>query len=176
MPREPLSSDTVLRARAFAVAAHGEQLYGDQPYVIHLDAVAELLKPYGENAQIVGFLHDVAEDTSVTLESVRQDFGDHVAECVALVTDESGENRKERKAKTNAKLSRVGSALHLALIVKAADRLANLRASAAESTGSKLGKYCREHPAFKEAAYRVGLCNDLWSEMDQILSRRSGGA
>ncbi len=47
------------RARDFAIAAHGEQRYGDHPYVFHLDAVAALLAPYGVDAQTIGYLHDV---------------------------------------------------------------------------------------------------------------------
>ncbi len=40
-------------ARNFAIKAHGEQLYGECPYVVHLDAVAALLEPYGEEAQSI---------------------------------------------------------------------------------------------------------------------------
>lgn len=157
------------RARAFALAAHGDQRYGDQPYAIHLDAVAELLVPFGEAAQVIGYLHDVVEDTAVPLDAVRREFGDRVAACVALVTDEPGANRRERKAKTNAKLSSVSGENALALVVKAADRLANLRASACGGPDAKLGMYRREHPAFREAAYRPGLCEELWRELDGIL-------
>ena len=78
------AADVVPRARAFAVDAHGEQRYGDQPYVVHLDAVAALLAPFGETAQAIGYLHDVVEDTPVRLQAVREAFGDLVADCVAL--------------------------------------------------------------------------------------------
>lgn len=162
--------EEVSRAREFAIAAHGDQKYGDQPYSIHLDAVVELLAPFGELAQVIGYLHDVVEDTAVTLDAVRQAFGDPVATRVALVTDEPGANRRERKAKTNAKLSTVSDEDALALVVKAADRLANLRASARGGADSKLDMYRREHPAFRAAAYRSGLCDELWREMDRILS------
>ncbi len=69
-------------ARSFAIAAHGEQMYGDQPYVFHLDAVVELLAPFGNQAQIAGYLHDVVEDTDVSLQKVREEFGDRIADCV----------------------------------------------------------------------------------------------
>src|SRR4029078_4121431 len=96
--------EAVSQARSFAIAANADQKYGDQPYSYHLDAVAELLAPFGEEAQIVGYLHDVVEDSPVSLQGAREKFGDRVASCVALVTDETGANRKERKARTNAKL------------------------------------------------------------------------
>src|SRR4051794_6662582 len=144
MTTVPSSSDAVARARAFALAAHGEQRYGDQPYSVHLDAVAALLGAYGEEAQVVGYLHDVVEDAGVSVERVREGFGELVAECVALVTDQAGGDRAARKARTNAKLAKVEGPARLALVVKAADRLANLRASArggARGGGAKLEMY-----------------------------------
>lgn len=156
-------------AREFAVAAHGDQRYGDRPYVQHLDAVAELLQPFGETAQVIGYLHDVVEDTAVTPEQVRSAFGDHVARCVLLLSDEAGGNRRDRKARSHAKLAKVSGEAELALIVKAADRLANLRESAAGGASSKLEMYRREHAAFRAAAYRIGLCDDLWLEIERIL-------
>lgn len=161
----------VYEARVFAVRAHGEQKYGesDLPYSHHLDAVAKLLEPYGDEAMIVGYLHDVAEDTDVHLTTIRTVFGERVACLVSLVTDEEGPNRRERKAKTNAKLAAVGKEDELALIVKAADRLANLRESAKNQGGSKLVMYRREHPEFYKAVYRPGLCDVFWREMIMIL-------
>ncbi len=162
-------NDALTRARAFAVLTHGEQKYGDQPYSVHLDAVVEILVPFGEEARVVGYLHDVAEDTPVTLETLRDEFGERVAKLVGLVTDEPGKNRRERKARTNAKLAAVGAEDSLALIVKAADRLANLRASAKGGPDSKLGMYRREHPEFRQAAFRPGLCDEVWREIEAII-------
>ncbi len=161
--------EALTHARSFAIAAHGDQMYGDQPYVFHLDAVVGLLTPFGDQAQIAGYLHDVVEDTDVSLQKGREEFGDRIADCVALVTDENGFNRKERKARTNAKLSAVASDNEMALVVKAADRLANLQMSARGGSGSKLNMYRREHLAFRQAAYRPELCDGLWQEMDRIL-------
>lgn len=163
-------NDNIMKARDFAVAAHGDQKYGDQPYIKHLDAVVELLAPFGEQAQIIGYLHDVVEDTDVSLDAIRNQFGDSVAQCVALVTDEHGANRRERKAKTNAKLAKVTGDNALALIVKAADRLANLQASARGGADSKLGMYRKEHADFRQAAYRPRLCDEMWQEMESILA------
>jgi len=157
-------------ARTFALAAHGNQRYGDRPYEFHLDAVATLLAPFGENAVRVGYLHDVVEDTKTTLDELRTKFGDVVACCVALLTDEPGEDRKERKAKTYAKLAQVGPELELALTVKAADRLANVRACIADGKADLLSVYRREHPAFRGAAYRPGRCDRLWQELDTLLN------
>jgi guanosine-3',5'-bis(diphosphate) 3'-pyrophosphohydrolase len=163
------------QARAFALAAHGDQKYGDRPYAYHLDAVVTLLAPYGEEAQAIGYLHDVVEDTGVSVDEVRSRFGEHVAACVSLLTDEPGENRKERKAKTYAKLSGVTGANEMALIVKAADRLANVRACVADRERRLWEVYRGEQPAFRQAAYRSGLCEPLWRELDGLLTEGTFG-
>lgn len=165
-----MTMDLVAEARRLALEAHAKQKYGDQPYAVHLQAVVGLLAECGDEAQVVGWLHDVVEDAGVSLEELERRFGARAAKCVALVTDEPGLNRKERKARTNAKLALVQGELTLALLVKAADRLANLRASAAGGAGSKLEMYRGEHPAFRQAAYRSGLCDAWWDEMDKILA------
>lgn len=161
------------KARSFAVAAHGDQMYGDKPYVSHLDTVAELVTAYGEVAVVVAYLHDTAEDTDATIEEIEATFGPHVAACVSLLTDEPGHNRKERKAKTYAKLARVSGATELALVVKTADRLANVRACLKEKKRGLWEMYRGEHPSFRSAAYRPGLCDALWLELDSSLSEKA---
>ena len=65
-------------ARKFAINAHGDQKYGELPYHVHLDAVAEIASEYGETVQIIAYLHDVAEDTSVQLQDIEREFGKFV--------------------------------------------------------------------------------------------------
>jgi (p)ppGpp synthase/HD superfamily hydrolase len=157
-------------ARAFAVQAHTDQQYGDQPYSVHLDAVAELVKPFGEQAEIIAFLHDVVEDTQVLLETIKIQFGDFIAECVGLLTDAPGATRKERKTKTYARLAQVSGPAELALIVKTADRLANVTACITDGKQSLWDMYKEEHPAFRAAVFREGLCDMLWVRLDSVLS------
>ena len=161
--------DLVSKARAFAVRVHGEQKYGDFPYVFHLDQVVRLLKDYGEVAQVVGYLHDTVEDTSATLRDVEREFGEFVAECVALVSDAPGKDRQTRKAKTYARLAQVKGPAELALTVKAADRLANVRMCLKEHNQVLWEVYQREQPVFFRSAYRSGLCDEFWDELQQLL-------
>ncbi|MCB9763322.1 MAG: bifunctional (p)ppGpp synthetase/guanosine-3',5'-bis(diphosphate) 3'-pyrophosphohydrolase [Alphaproteobacteria bacterium] len=160
----------VVEARAWAMEAHGDQRYGEHPYVVHLDQVAATLTPFGVEARVMGYLHDIVEDTPVTEGQVAERFGVHVAACVALVTDCAGPNRKARKAATHAKLAAVPAddPRAIALVVKAADRLSNLRSCVRDRNRGLLKMYRREHPAFREAAFRPGLCDALWAEMDRI--------
>ena len=161
--------DSVAEARSFAVAAHGDQRYGERPYLVHLEAVASLVRSFGSEAERIAYLHDVAEDTSLTLADIRRQFGARIADHVALLTDAPGGDRAERKARSHAKLAAVPPELNLALVVKAADRLANLRESVNSANASKLETYRREHAEFRAAAYRPGLCDDLWREIDSLI-------
>lgn len=145
-------------------------MYGLRPYAYHLDAVAHLLAPFGEEAQVIGYLHDVVEDTPATIALVRSRFGATVAACVALLTDEAGANRKERKAKTYAKLAKVTGKEELALLVKTADRLANVRECVADANAELWRMYHGEHEIFRSSAYRAGLCDGLWRELDELLT------
>jgi (p)ppGpp synthase/HD superfamily hydrolase len=79
-------------------------------------------------AQATGYLHDVVKDTDATLDEVAELFGPLIAACVGILTDEPGEDRKARKVKPHQKMARVTGALELVLVVKAADRLANMEA------------------------------------------------
>lgn len=157
-------------ARLFAITVHGDQKYGDDPYSKHLDAVASLAAPYGPHAVTVAYLHDAVEDTSATLAEIEQQFDAFIAACVGLLTDEPGATRKERKAKTYAKMANVSGPTELALIVKAADRLANVRACVAGARREQWEVYRGEHPAFHHAAYRPGLCDPLWAELQLLLA------
>jgi len=171
-------------AREFAIKAHGDQRYGKEPdappYSVHLDQVKE---PPGSHwlstwtqeqvatAVAVAYLHDVVEDTDCTLEDVKAAFGSEVAEAVALLTDEPGENRKERKAKTYAKLAKAptNTAGLVARIVKAADRLANVRACKKKGNEGLLRMYQKEHSAFRQAVRLPGLCDALHEALDEVL-------
>ena len=87
----------VQAARSFAVTAPGAQRYGDHPYVWHLDAVAAIVAPYGETAQVIAYLHDTVEDTATNLRDVQSTFGDHVAHCVDLLADEPGRHARSAR-------------------------------------------------------------------------------
>jgi (p)ppGpp synthase/HD superfamily hydrolase len=94
--------DEVLK---FATTAHGDQKrkYTNDPYIVHPIAVSEIVKTVAHTDEMVAaaLLHDVVEDTDVTLDQIKDKFGSKVAELVGWLTDisrpEDG-NRKTRKA------------------------------------------------------------------------------
>lgn len=121
------------RAQAFCVAAHcavgQKRKYTGEDYYHHPLEVAGILAKHAERLTnemlAAAMLHDVVEDTAVTLEQVRHDFGDRVAELVEWVTDvsrpEDG-NRATRKAKDREHLAQAPAE---AQSIKLADMISN---------------------------------------------------
>jgi len=140
-------TNLVTRATYFAIQAHKGMKYGELPYEFHLSSVAENLLPNATPEMIAGaWLHDVVEDTDVTLTEIRETFGGAVARIVDGCTDEPGETRAIRKWKTYEKL-----AWHdwRTKQVKLADRLANMKQSIENE--KMRAKYAEEFPQFMSA-------------------------
>jgi len=95
----------IFKALQFAIKAHGDQKrkYTGEPYIIHPIAVAKLVSDVGGDEYMIctAILHDVVEDTHVTLDDIVQKFGTDIADLVSSLTDiskpEDG-NRATRKA------------------------------------------------------------------------------
>ena len=81
--------DQILRAYRFAELAHqGQKRASGEPYITHCLAVAAILAEMRVPPVVIiaGLLHDTVEDTTVTLEILRREFGDEVARLVDGVT------------------------------------------------------------------------------------------
>jgi (p)ppGpp synthase/HD superfamily hydrolase len=165
--------DLVERARELALAAHGEQRYGKSPYRVHLEHVEEVVRRFAHDdlMRAAAWLHDTVEDTALTLEEVRAAVGNEVADIVAAVTDEPGENRKARKAATLVKLAAASPA---ARAVKLADRIANVEATIAHGRGDLYSMYAGEHAAFRTALYVPGELDPQWALLDRLLAPAAG--
>jgi len=167
---------TILSARVMAVFAHGNQRYGDAPYVQHLDDVADLCRGYGTTATVVAYLHDTLEDTDLRADDIEESFGDEVRKLVEFVTDPPGENRQARKSALYSKLGSImpWSPWSTALVVKAADRLANVRACVAGGNTRLLQMYRDEQTMFAIAVYRPGLNDVMMRGLDELFRLEVG--
>ncbi len=157
------------RARDFAIVAHGKQLYGEHPYVVHLDTVAGLCASWFPNEpslRVAAYLHDVVEDTSVTIEQLRDLFPKRVCDMVQAVTNESGNSRKERNTLTYPKIATTPGGVHL----KLSDRVANVE-ECWRTKDRKLFMYYREYKGFRDALWRVDdpQALALWRRLDELL-------
>src|SRR5688572_11662876 len=86
---------TLERAIAIAAEAHAGQVdKAGQPYILH--PLRVMLRVQTEHERIAAVLHDVVEDTSVTLEQLSgEGFADEVLHAVEALTKRPGESRSE---------------------------------------------------------------------------------
>lgn len=177
-------------AKDLSFSLHNGQFYDqnkDIPYEFHINQVVYLVSTYGFIAVMIAYLHDVIEDTEVTehrLESMLivlmyelnldilipyiKPISKKISHAVYLLSDEDGNNRKERKRKTNYKLSTVSNEFLIVLIVKIADRIANMQYSYDTNNKPKMKMYFKEFEEFRKAVYRKNLPSDLLYKLDKI--------
>ena len=126
-------TDLVERARIFATAAHAAvaqlRKYTNEPYIVHPAEVVEIVRTveHTDTMLAAAWLHDTVEDTGVTLETIRAEFGAEVADLVGWLTDVSRPdhgNRAQRKAVDRAHTAAAPAA---AQTIKLADLISNTR-------------------------------------------------
>jgi (p)ppGpp synthase/HD superfamily hydrolase len=130
------------KAIEFAWKAHGEQKrkYTGEPYIEHPIAVSKKLEKLGFHEDILcaAVLHDVVEDTQVTLHDIEKEFGITISKIVEELTDvytsEKYPNiaRKERKLLECYRLSKAG---HYAKSIKLADMIDNTKSIVEHDAG-----------------------------------------
>src|SRR3954469_8916061 len=121
------------RAYEYALQHHaGQSRASGEPYVVHPVGVATILAEMklDPNAIAAGLLHDLVEDTSVTIVDIRKEFGEQVAHLVEGVTKISKINfstREERQAENLRKMMLAMVDDIRVVLIKLADRLHNMR-------------------------------------------------
>lgn len=132
------SSDNIQRAIEFARKAHEGQLrLSGEPFINHPLAVEKILEEWGmdEDTLVASILHDTVEDTGITLDDIRKEFGESVAFLVDGVTKLSYARSGMRDIDTYLPATKdnflrlmiaLGDDIRV-LIIKLADRLHNLR-------------------------------------------------
>ncbi|MEL6753044.1 MAG: bifunctional (p)ppGpp synthetase/guanosine-3',5'-bis(diphosphate) 3'-pyrophosphohydrolase [Pseudomonadota bacterium] len=148
----------------FAKEHHGEQLRASgDPYYSHPVAVAELLVQVqlDEATIIAGLLHDVVEDTEVSLDEIRARFGDDVADLVDGVTKLTRLEYRSEETKQAENFQKFILAMVndiRVLLVKLADRLHNMRTIHHLKKSEKRQRISRETmEIYAPLARRVGL-------------------
>ncbi len=144
------------KATVLALRAHDGQMRKDAPtpYIAHPVRVAILLARYGFPDTVIaaGLVHDVVEDTSVSMEDVRRELGERVAALVAPVTHDDTLSWDEKK---KAYIESVRTAPEGAKAVATADKIANAESllAAHEREGSAV--WCH---------FNAGKEKKLWFE------------
>lgn len=145
-------SPKVELARALARFYHGDQMYGEFPYIKHLkDVVAHVKVLVGEEEDVlcVAYLHDILEDTEIEPTMIADLFGADVLQGVSHLSKwpQSGESYESyiKKVKSN----------NISLKVKYCDTLANLSQSIADGNKKRIDKYSKQLELLGEKLDRV---------------------
>ena len=137
MANKPLDTNLLDRAIVFAVRAHaGTERRGKGfPYIVHPMEAMEIVATMTADQELLAAaaLHDTVEDTDVTVEQLRAEFGDRIAGLVAAESDAFVEGVSEEDSwhsRKQAAIDRLARAPHDAKMVALGDKLSNMRAIA----------------------------------------------
>ena len=141
MANKYIDSDLLDRAIIFAVKAHHntERRGKGFPYIVHPLEAVEIVATIIPDQELLAAaaLHDTIEDTDVTVEQIRAEFGDRVAELVHAESDqidgvlfdaEKGDEAATWHARKQAAIDRLAAASYDAKVVAMGDKLSNMRA------------------------------------------------
>ncbi len=169
-----LNHDSLNKAFKFAIDAHKNQKRDEGvPYIIHPVAVAKILTDLKLDSATIttGLLHDTIEDTKVTYETVKKEFGEEVANLVDGVTKISALEDKassDSKAENFRKLILATSKDIRVLLVKLADRLHNMRTIKFVKDKEKMVRKAKETmEIYAPLADRMGM-NRIRDELEDL--------
>ena len=153
----------------------GQARRSGEPYILHPMAVAQILVDMHMDLVCVetALLHDVVEDTGITIEEIRKRFGNEVAVCVDGVT-KLGKiqlySREEQQAESVRKmlLAMVGDIR--VILVKLSDRLHNLRTigSLSREKQTRIGQETLD--IYAPIAHRLGM-GKVRAELEDLAFR-----
>jgi GTP pyrophosphokinase len=169
-----LNESLIQKAYILSKSSHGNQKrHSGDPYFSHPLAVAEILADLklDQESVITGLLHDVVEDTEVTLDEIEAEFGEEIAKLVDGVTKlgkiESIPSN-ERVAENFRKLALAMSEDIRVLLVKLADRVHNMRTLFyVPSREKKVRKAQESLDIYAPLAGRLGL-NKIKDELQEL--------
>ncbi len=166
-----VSQDTIKKAYNLSKKAHFNQFRGSgEEYFTHPLAVADYLvqMKLDSSTIITALLHDVVEDSEITLQNIKDEFGSEISKLVDGVTKLSKLDLKFgfAQAENFRKLLLASSDDIRVLLVKLADRLHNIRTINGIKNNTKRSKICYETlEIFAPLAERLGI-NAIQRELE----------
>ena len=175
-----LNPDALTKAYNFALDAHKKQKRDEGvPYINHPVAVADILSDLKLDSATIttGLLHDTIEDTHATYQTIKEEFGQEVADLVEGVTKISvfenqaiadQDKKKFTKAENFRKLIIATSKDIRVLLVKIADRLHNMRTiKYLKDDNKKIRKAQETMEIYAPLADRMGM-NRIRDELEDL--------
>ncbi|MDD4779243.1 MAG: bifunctional (p)ppGpp synthetase/guanosine-3',5'-bis(diphosphate) 3'-pyrophosphohydrolase [Tissierellia bacterium] len=172
------NADTLIVEKAYkmAEAAHedAETRYSGEKYFTHPYNVALILVDLHVDMATIaaGLLHDVVEDTGITYDDIKREFGEEIANMVDGVTKLSKvkyRNKEERQAESLRKMIIAMSKDIRVVIIKLADRLHNIRTLEYMRPDKQIEKATETIEIYAPIANRLGIASIKWELEDLSL-------
>ena len=166
--------DEALLAKAFAFAstAHaGQCRKSGEPFIAHPVEVAIILADLRMDVETLcaAILHDTVEDTDITSEEVKREFGEQVAllvDGVTKITRVEVESLTDEQAATMRKMFVAMSKDIRVVVIKLADRLHNMRTLGALREDRRIFKSRETLEIYAPIAHRLGINSIKWELED----------
>ncbi len=162
----------VERAFDFACERHADQLrHSGDEFITHPVGVAQVCAGMRLDTETLcaALLHDTVEDTSASLEEIRAEFGEEIAQLVDGVTKLTGmtfESRDERQAENYRKMMVAMATDVRVILIKLADRLHNMRTLGALPKQKQMAKSHETLEIYAPLAHRLGIHAIKWELED----------
>lgn len=171
------NADFELIKKAYTLAEDkhkGQKRNSGEDYIIHPLHVALILADMNMDTStiIAGILHDVIEDTDVTYDYVKEEFGEEIADLVDGVTKLKKLNYKNKEEKQAENIRKMVLAMAKdirVIIVKLADRLHNMRTLEYMTEKKKIEKATETVEIYAPIADRLGMSKIKWELEDLSL-------
>jgi GTP pyrophosphokinase len=166
----------LLRAFQFAEKAHtGQTRASGEDYITHPLEVAMILTETHMDIEtlVAAVLHDVVEDTQITIKEIRDEFGDNVARLVDGVTKLSRldfKNKQEQQAESLRKMLLAMAEDVRVILIKLADRLHNMRTLTYRPLIKRKATARETLDIYAPLAHRLGISRMQW-EMEDLAFR-----
>src|SRR4051794_6312371 len=169
---EPIDRREIERAFAFACESHaGQERKSGEDFITHPLGVARICAGMRLDTETLcaALLHDTVEDTSASLDQVREDFGDEIAQLVdgvTKLTEITFKSRDERQAENYRKMMVAMATDVRVILIKLADRLHNMRTIGALPKQKQQEKARETLEIFAPLAHRLGIHAIKWELED----------
>jgi GTP diphosphokinase / guanosine-3',5'-bis(diphosphate) 3'-diphosphatase len=169
---ETVDRDLVMRAFVFSCEHHADQRrQSGEDFIVHPVGVAKICAGMRLDTATLcaALLHDTVEDTSASLDEVREAFGDEVAGLVDGVTKLTGivfQSRDEAQAENYRKMMVAMATDIRVILIKLADRLHNMRTIEAMPKQKQIDKAKETLEIYAPLAHRLGIHAIKWELED----------